>query len=383
MATNTHIPVRSARRCILRSVVTKLSFATAVAIATCAALALSGELAASPRIVRATGPLAAQAKGSLAAEASKPLAARPVSGQAYGYPVKPFDREHLIRANFGDPRMQFHGPPTADTLTHADGSFSFHQGVDISAPGGTAVYPVVDGTVTFVSREWIRVTSGSRGFEYWHIRPLVRNGQQVTARHTLLGRVTMISNHVHLTEYEGGHVVNPLVPGRLTPYHDSTRPVVRAITFRGTDDGADVLPIFVRGRVEIDVEAEDDPGAAGFHKWFGPVTPALITWRIRSFRTGRDVVRQRVARDVRNGVPPNSFFWHAYARGTYQNQMVFGNHYTYVERGRYLFKLAQHFDTRTLRDGVYDLIVKASDVRGNTGSQTLRFTVHNRPGWAG
>lgn len=266
---------------------------------------------------------------------------------------------------------------------HADGSFSFHQGVDISADAGTAVYPVVDGTVTFISKEWIRVTSGGRAFEYWHILPLVRKGQQVIARQTLLGHVTRIENHVHLTEYEGGRVVNPLVAGRLTPYHDSTRPVVRAITLRQNDGGADVLPNFVRGRVEIVADAEDNPGAAGFHKWFGPATPALITWRIRSMRTGRDVVRQHVARDVRNGVPRNSAFWQVYARGTFQNQTVFGNHYSYMERGRYLFKLAQQFDTRTLRDGVYDLIVKASDVRGNTGSQTLRFTVHNRAGWAG
>ena len=96
MATNNHIPVRSARRCILRPAVTKFFFATAVAIATSCALALSGALTAGPELAQATGPLAAQA----------------VSGQGYGYPVKPFDREHLIRANFGDPRMQFHGPPT-------------------------------------------------------------------------------------------------------------------------------------------------------------------------------------------------------------------------------------------------------------------------------
>lgn len=368
MATNTHIPVRSARRWILRSAVTKFLFVTAVAIATSSALALSGALTAGPGIAQAIGPGSAPA----------------VSGQAYGYPVKPFDREHLIRANLGDPRMQFYGPPTMGTLMHAPGSFLFHQGVDISAPGGTAVYPVIDGTVTFISRaEWmIRVTSGGRAFEYWHIRPLVREGEHVTARHTLLGRVTRTENHVHLTEYEGGRVVNPLVPGRLTPYHDSTPPVVRAINFRRNDSGSDVLPNFVRGRVEIVADAEDAPTAASFHKWYGPVTPALITWRIRCFRTGRTVVREHVARDVRNGVPRDSLFWRAYARGTYQNQTVFGNHYSYQQRGRYLFKLAQQFDTRTLRDGVYDLIVRASDVRGNTGMQTLRFTIHNRPGWS-
>ena len=374
MATNTHSPVRSARRCTIRSAVTKFVFATAVAIATCSALALSGALTAGPRIAQATAPAIARA--------TTPSAAQAVAGETYGYPVKPFDREHLIRANFGDPRMQFHGPPTADTLMHADGSFSFHQGVDISASAGTAVYPVVDGTVTYVSTEWIRVHSGNRDFEYWHIVPLVRTGEHVTARETLLGRVTRIENHVHLTEYEHGHVVNPLVPGRLTPYHDSSRPVIREITFRRIDDGSEVLPVFLRGTVEIVVDAQDAPTSAGFRKWYGPVTPALITWRIRSVRTGRNVVRERVARDVRNGLPPNSHFWQTYARGTYQNQMVFGNHYAYQECGRYLFKLGQQFDTRTLRDGFYDLIVNASDVRGNTVSQTLRFTIHNRPGWA-
>jgi hypothetical protein len=226
------------------------------------------------------------------------------------------------------------------------------------------------------------VTSdGGRAFEYWHIRPLVRNRQHVTARQTLLGHVTRISNHVHLTEYEGGRVVNPLVPSRLTPYHDSTRPVVRAITFRPVDGGPDVLPNFVRGRVEIVADAEDTSAAAGSQGWYGPVTPALVTWKIRRLLTGRDVVRQRVAFDFRNSVPANSSFWHIYARGTYQNQTVFGNHYSYLERGLYLFKLAPQFDTRTLPDGVYDLSVKASDVRGNSGSHTIRFTIHNRQGW--
>jgi hypothetical protein len=97
-------------------------------------------------------------------------------------------------------------------------------------------------------------------------------------------------------------------------------------------------------------------------------------------RTDRDVARAPAVDFER--VPRNSSFWRVYARGTYQNQTVFGNHYSYLERGAYLFKLAPQFDTRTLRDGVYDLIVEASDIRGNSGSHTLRFTVHNRAGWS-
>jgi hypothetical protein len=93
------------------------------------------------------------------------------------------------------------------------------------------------------------------------------------------------------------------------------------------------------------------------------------------------VVPERIAVDYRTTVPTNSAFWRVYARGTYQNMCVFGAHYAYMQRGTYLFKLASKFDTRALRDGVYDLVVTAADVRGNTDSQSLRFTVHNRGGW--
>jgi hypothetical protein len=365
MATNTHIPVRSARRCILRSAVSKFAFVTALAIATSSALAFSGALNAGPEL----------------AKASRTAGARAVSGESYGYPVKPFDQEHFVRANLGDPRTQFFGPPTLRTLLRAGGHFSFHQGVDISAHPGTAVYPVIDGTVTAVTPLYIRVSSdGGRAFEYWHTGALVRNRQQVTARQTVLGRVEAPSNHVHLTEYEGGRVVNPLVPGRLTPYHDSTQPTVPAIMLRRTDSGRELLPNFVRGRVEIVAEADDEPTVPGRDIWHGPVTPSLVTWRIRDL-AGRVVVRQRVAADFRTTVPPDSAFWSVYARGTYQNQTIFGRHYSYQQRGSYLFKLAQDFNTRALRDGVYDLIVTATDIRGNSGSQTLRFTVHNRDGW--
>lgn len=366
MATNTPHSVRSARRCIA-----KLFFTTAVAIATCSALAFSGALTVGPKLAQATAPAA----GTQQQHA--------LSGEAFGYPIKPFDAEHPIRANFGDPRMQFFGPPTLDTLLHGSGKFQFHQGIDIAAPNGSAVYPVADGRVTVVDTadEWIRVDSGGRAFEYWHIRPLVRVGQQVAARQTVIGHITRPSGHVHLTEYENGVLVNPLVPGRLTPYHDSTRPSIRSIEFRGSDTGPALLPNFLRGEVEIVVGAEDFPTMPVPGQWHGlPTTPALITWRIQT-AGGRSVVPEHTAADFRRGVPRTSAFWNVYARGTYQNMCVFGSHYSYMQRGSYLFKLATQFNTRTLRDGLYELVVKASDIRGNSDSQTLRFTVHNRSGW--
>jgi hypothetical protein len=108
-----------------------------------------------------------------------------------------------------------------------------------------------------------------------------------------------------------------------------------------------------------------------------PVSPAKIAWRIQHITT-RVVVRTRVAEDVRYTIPRREHFWEYYARGTYQNFSVFAKHYSYGEPGRFVFKLTKTpFDTRSLRDGVYDLIVTASDIAGNASTSSLRFTVRN------
>ena len=60
---------------------------------------------------------------------------------SYPWPVKPFDRQHPVRGNFGDPRTLFNTPPTTDGALTGGGSFQFHFGVDISAPDGTPGVP--------------------------------------------------------------------------------------------------------------------------------------------------------------------------------------------------------------------------------------------------
>ena len=84
------------------------------------------------------------------------------SALAYPWPVKPFTRPHPVRGNFGDPRTVFAGPPARLTLYSGGGAFQFHDGVDISAPDGAAVYPVEPGTVTRVTKEWVGVASAGR-----------------------------------------------------------------------------------------------------------------------------------------------------------------------------------------------------------------------------
>jgi len=350
-----------------QNLASRFLFATAVAVATTSVLACLGSLRSGPE----------------AAQAGTQAVTRAAAGQEFGYPIKPFDQEHPVRANFGDPRMNFSGPPTLRTLMHGKGSFSFHQGIDISAPNGTAVYPVADGTVTVKKADWIRVNSeNGHTFEYWHIGPLVREGDHVVARQTVLGLIKRPSGHVHLTEFENGRAVNPLLPGRLTPYTDTTRPSIRSIALRKRAAGRDLLPGFVRGTVEIVANALDTPTMPVGGAWNGmPTTPSAISWRIQKVN-GVIVVPERFAVDFRTTVPERSAFWQVYARGTYQNMCVFGKHYSFLQRGSYLFKLGR-FDTHSLRDGVYELVVTASDVRGNSDSQSLRITVHNRRGWSG
>jgi peptidase M23-like protein len=328
-------------------------------------------------LVPAVAVHAAQQGGSL-----------PGCSDTFGWPVKPFDRPHQIRGAFGDPRTQFDGPPTRATLLSGGGSFSFHKGVDITAPDHTAVYPVASGTVTRVTKEWVGVECGNgRAFEYWHIDSRVQVGQKVVAGKTLLGRIQRSEALVHLTLVERGRPAYPVAPGRLGPYEDTTTPEVLDIAVRRDERGPDEMPQVVHGRVYLLAEAIDTaepidtPGLrtpAVYRNW--PVTPARITWRIERWN-GRIAVSEHVARDVRRSIPEDDRFWSSYARGTYQNQSVFGSHYSYLQHGRFVFKLTPHpFDTRKLRDGVYDLVVTAKDMSGHSDSGRLRFTIENGSG---
>jgi hypothetical protein len=309
---------------------------------------------------------------------------------SYGWPVRPFDRMHQIRGAFGDPRTQFAGPPTRETLFSGSGKFLFHDGTDITAADGTAVYPVASGVVIRRTKEMVAIDCGNgRAFEYWHIAPRVGIGQRVVADQTVLGRILRGQSHVHLTQLDHGYPTNPATGG-LSPYRDTTTPRMLDISLRQGEGSADEIPQFIRGRVYLLAEAIDTaepidtpglrtPGV--FRNW--PVTPARLTWRIDSWN-GNAVVREHVARDVRRSLPDPGAFWNTFARGTYQGQSVFGPHYSYLQPGHYVFKLTPRpFDTHALRDGVYDLVVTAEDVAGHADTQTLRFTVHNAAGWAG
>ena len=53
-------------------------------------------------------------------------------------------------------------------------------------------------------------------------------------------------------------VVNPLMPGHLSPFHDTQKPVVRSITFESLA-GRRILPDALSGEVRVIADAYDRP----------------------------------------------------------------------------------------------------------------------------
>jgi murein DD-endopeptidase MepM/ murein hydrolase activator NlpD len=276
---------------------------------------------------------------------------------SYPWPLKPFDRPHPVRGYFNDPRRDFEG----ENL-----SSSFHFGIDIAAPDGTGVYAVAGGVVSRHKHYVTVTTPEGRDFGYWHIDPVVAEGQPV-GEGTLVGRVEAGWGHVHLAESRNGVYLNPLRPGALSPYVDTTSPTVAAVKILRGGKPVDVN--HVSGTVDLICDAYDIPTLAPPPPWRDTrVTPVLIRWRILR-ASGRPVTRWRTAIDFRFSLLPNPLFNLIYAPGTRQNRAN--------RPGRYLFYLREGWPSERLPNGSYRLRVGAWDTRGNSAFGTLPFTVAN------
>jgi hypothetical protein len=295
---------------------------------------------------------------------SPAAAARAASATSprYGWPVKPFFRQHPIRGAFGDPRI-------------LGSSHSFHFGVDVSCPNGTPVYATQTGRATrhplHADVVIVVADDGRRTLEYWHIRPIVGEGARVIAYRTVVGRVEAPWEHVHLAERLDGTYVNPLRPDALSPYDDRTRPSIRNLAVETA--GRILQDRRASGLVDLVVEASDVTPLAIAGPWGGkPVTPALVEWRLvgpPSSRTTYSTSRWHTAVDVRRTYPSNDLWSQTYARWTRQNKKH--------RVGRYRFFLAHRLDTTRLVSGRWTVEVRASDVRGNTTTARFALVVAN------
>ena len=262
---------------------------------------------------------------------------------SYGWPLKPFNRQHPVRAYLNDPR-------------NGGGAKRFHFGIDISAPSGTAVYAVEAGQVILTpGRDAVAVKGATRSFGYWHITPAVRDRQLIRV-HQLLGYICdkASGKHVHFAEYRGGQFVNPLRAGAIGPYVDRTAPTVASVEF--LRKGQEIDAQSLAGHVDLVVEAFDTPPLPVPKPWSNlPVTPALVRWSVA--HNGRRVIATRTAADFRSALLPPRLYDSIYAPGTRQNRAS--------KPGHYRFYLAHGLDASRLPAGPSRLRIEAVDTRGN------------------
>jgi hypothetical protein len=182
-------------------------------------------------------------------------------------------------------------------------------------------------------------------------------------RHQLLGRIGRGWGHVHFAESHGGHYLDPLRKGALTPFIDHTTPVVESVVLLSAA-GTAVDPHNVSGTVTIVSSIYDLPPLAPASPWnVARLVPSVIWWSLN----GNGVSQSALIADFGSGLPPGYLYTLVYAPGTWQNKAN--------RPGRYLFRSV--LDTTTIPNGTYSLQVAAMDTRHNLGSATIELRTAN------
>ncbi|MBN1423590.1 hypothetical protein JXA88_03450 [Candidatus Fermentibacteria bacterium] len=178
-----------------------------------------------------------------------------VSSSAYEWPVRPRIGQHIITATLGEYRSE-----AGSTPAH------FHNGVDIGR-AGVSVYPIEPGVA--------HVDGAQHGVNIGHFRYYHLDGIPPGIDGTHVETVTSIGTsqtHLHLGECDvvfiaggpglppGGHWLNPLREGGLTPFNDFAQPIIHeARVYRQgttTQLQGDSL-VHLHGPVDVWVNARD------------------------------------------------------------------------------------------------------------------------------
>jgi hypothetical protein len=211
----------------------------------------------------------------------------------------------------------------------------------------------------------LSVADGDVAFGYWHVIPAVSHRERV-AKHQLLGHVEAPWLHLHFAEHRAGTYRDPLRPGALKPWSDTTRPKVTKIVL--SRNGRALPSAGIAGPVDVIAEVHQQPPLAVPPPWDRlPVTPARVRWRVR--RGSVTVRAWHTPIDLGRTMLPQATFRWVYAPGTRQNRPG--------KPGLYRFFLAHTWSTRVVPDGRYHLEVEASDLYGNKGGLQLPFTLVN------
>ena len=195
-------------------------------------------------------------------------------GALPGWPLKPFNQQHAIRAGINELRPA-----------------NFHVGVDIEANNFQPVYAIQSGyaSIRYPGTGDVNVDVGD--FYYWHITPTVSPGQYVVAYKTEIGQVLYGFGHIALSEGNTADYLNPLRPGgSLQPYIDTEPPIIG------------IPHVFPDGRVIVG--AFDPQSFVQKEHYETPVlAPSSLAWRLYD-ATGRALTGLEWAMRGSQNYPP-------------------------------------------------------------------------------
>ena len=167
----------------------------------------------------------------------------------FPWPVTPFNQSQDITGTF----CEFRDTGTSD---------HFHNGTDIPKADGSPVYPVKNGTVSYIDPSGTSAYVRVGDIAYVHIKPnpSLSVGDYVTTSQTVLGTILSGQGHLHLTNGYVGSEKNSMLGDGLTPLEDPWPPIIRYIRFYANLTTNQFPSNKLSGLVDIVVKVDEQNG---------------------------------------------------------------------------------------------------------------------------
>ncbi len=285
----------------------------------------------------------------------------------YPWPIEPFHESHEITGMFMEYRSTAPAP-------------HFHDGTDIPKPDFSPVYSVVDGRVTGIGGDWVRVEKNFvESYAYVHIDPSpgLAVGDSAFALQTVLGTIQSGQGHVHFKDGRPDVGRQALrADGGLTPFIDNWAPTIENVRFYRLpkrvrlDAATPGEPDTLAGLIQITFRVRE-PG--------GPPTANEARQNNGAYIVGYKVLSRD--RDEEVYVPGNdgvqfrfdSELSSAYVHNVYDRaQSSTSSHVYIVTNGIYQ---ESAFDVTTVAEGDYTILLFAEDTRGNRAEHFVDVTI--------
>lgn len=275
----------------------------------------------------------------------------------YPWPVEPFHVSQEITGAFCEYRDTGSSP-------------HFHDAVDIPKADRSPVYSVVDGRVTGVGADWIRVDN----FAYVHVAPSLSVGDSAFATETIVGTILDGYGHVHFKEGPPGAEVQPLrVEGGLEPFDDPWAPRIDNVRFYSQPTRQRLGTQELAGLVEITFRVRE-PG--------GPPSARESRLNNGAYLVGYKVLSRDRQQEVY--VPPNDGIRfrfdakpsNAYVHNVFDPLQSSTSQHVYIVTNDLRQKSA--WNASAVDEGDYTVLLFAEDTQGNRVEHYVDVAVQHR-----